>query len=136
MLNRGNSGYSATRRSTYILQDVAPFPAARRYGVLQPDEPQIFLIDDDEVVRDSLKVLLESHGVQVRDFRKPAEFLAQAGAPRTGCLVLGHNRSIGEGLELLTALRRRGVTLPVVFIVGGGDAVTKAASIAAGAFAY
>ena len=104
--------------------------------MLQPADPQIFLIDEDEIVRDSLKVLLESHGVQVRDFPRGEEFLAKEGASRAGCLVLGHNRSIIEGLELLATLKRQGAALPVIFIVGGSDAVTKAAAIAAGAFAY
>lgn len=104
--------------------------------MLQCADQQIFLIDEDEVVRDSLKVLLESHGIQVRDFRQAAEFLAKAGAPRAGCLVLGHNRSIAEGLQLLTTLRSHGAALPAIFIVGGGDLATKAAALAAGAFAY
>lgn len=104
--------------------------------MLQPADQQIFLIDEDEVVRDSLKVLLESHGAQVRDFRSATEFLAKVGAPRIGCLVLGHSRVIADGLELVATLRRRGAALPVIFIVGGGNAVTKAKAIAAGAFAY
>lgn len=102
----------------------------------QADDQQIFLIDEDEIVRDSLKVLLESHGAQVRDFRTPADFLARGKPPRGGCLVLGFNRLIVDGLELVAILRRRGITLPVVFIVGGGDALTRAAALAAGAFAY
>ena len=102
----------------------------------QSADQQIFLIDEDEVVRDSLKVLLESHGIQVRDFRLSAEFLAEVKSARGGCLVLGYNRLIVDGLELIATLRRRGMTLPVIFIVGGGDAITKAAALAAGAFAY
>lgn len=101
-----------------------------------PNDQQIFLIDEDDVVRDSLKVLLESHGMQVRDYRSAAEFLAKADTPRGGCVVSGHNRRIVDGLELMTTLRSRGATLPVVFVVGGGNAMTKAAAIAAGAFAY
>lgn len=104
--------------------------------VQQPPDPQIFLIDEDDVVRDSLKVLLESHGVQVQDYRSTAEFLAKPGIARGGCLVLGHNRSIADGLKLMQALRRRSAELPVIFIVGGGNAATKATAIAAGAFAY
>jgi two-component system, LuxR family, response regulator FixJ len=118
------------------ISDVAPLPRRGEHDVLQPADPLIFLIDEDEVVRDSLKVLLESHGLQVRDFRHAADFLAKAGTPRAGCLVLGHNRSIAEGLQLLAALRGRGAALPTIFIVGGGDAVTKAAALAAGAVAY
>jgi two-component system, LuxR family, response regulator FixJ len=104
--------------------------------VLQAADQQIFLIDEDDVVRDSLKVLLESYGIQVRDFRNAAEFLAKPGIARGGCLVLGHNRQISDGLAVMAALRRRSAALPVIFIVGGGDAATKAAATAAGAFAY
>lgn len=100
------------------------------------NDPQIFLIDEDDVVRDSLKVLLESHALPVRDFRSAADFMAAESAPRAGCLVLGYNRAIAAGLELIAALRRRGITTPVVFIVGGGNDVTRAAALAAGAFAY
>jgi two-component system response regulator FixJ len=99
-------------------------------------DQQVLLIDEDEVVRDSLKVLLESHGVQVRDFRSAAEFMATGKMARGGCLVLGYNRLIVDGLELIATLRRRGIVLPGIFIVGGGNALTKAAALAAGAFAY
>ena len=102
----------------------------------QPPNQQIFLIDEDDIVRDSLKVLLESHGVQVRDFRNAAEFLGNPGITRGGCVVLGHNRQISDGLAVMTALRRRSVPLPAIFIVGGGDAATRSAATAAGAFAY
>jgi two-component system response regulator FixJ len=112
------------------------FHATRRQSVLAPNDQQIFLIDEDDVVRDSLKVLLESHGIPVRDFRNAAEFTAEAGAVRSGCLVLGFNRAIADGLELVATLSRRGMMMPVIFIVGGGDAATRAAAMAAGAFAY
>jgi two-component system response regulator FixJ len=101
-----------------------------------PDDHRILLIDADDVVRDSLKVLLESHGMSVRDFRKAADFLAEREGACAACLVLGYKRASKEGLELLADLRRGGVTMPVIFIVGGGDAMTRAAAIAAGAFAY
>jgi two-component system, LuxR family, response regulator FixJ len=104
--------------------------------VLQAADQHIFLIDEDDVVRDSLKVLLESYGIQVRDFRNAAEFLAKPVVARGGCLVLGHNRQIADGLTVMTALRRRSAVLPAIFIVGGGNAATKAAAMAAGAFAY
>lgn len=103
--------------------------------MLAPNDQQIFLIDEDEIVRDSLKVLLESHGMQVQDFRNGAEFMEES-TPNAGCLVLGYNRAIAEGLEIVATLRRRGVTMPVIFSVGGGNAVTKAAALAAGAYAY
>ncbi len=103
--------------------------------MVPPADQQIFLIDEDEVVRDSLKVLLESHGIPVRDFRHAADFLAEMKSAR-GCLVLGFNRLIVDGLELIATLQRHGMAMPVIFIVGSGDAVTKAAALSAGAFAY
>ena len=95
------------------------------------NDQQIFLIDEDDIVRDSLKVLLESHGMPVWDYRNAAEFLAETGTPRAGCLILGYNRAIANGLDLIATLRRRGITMPVIFIVGGGDATTRSAVLAA-----
>jgi two-component system, LuxR family, response regulator FixJ len=99
-------------------------------------DPLIFLIDDDDIVRDSLKVLIESHGMCVQDFRSATEFLAGADPERGDCLVLGFNRLIMDGLELVSTLRRRGARLPVIFTVGGGDAAKKSAVLASGASAY
>lgn len=104
--------------------------------MLAPNDQQIFLIDADDVVRDSLKVLLESHGLPVHDFRNAEEFLTDIGVAGGGCLVLSYNRAIVEGLEIVATLRRRGTTMPVIFIVGGGDATRRAMALAAGAFAY
>lgn len=103
--------------------------------MLAPNEQLTYLIDEDDIVRDSLKILLESHGMTVRDYRTGAEFMAEP-APRAGCLVLSQNRAIASGLDLAAALRQRGVAIPVIFIVGGGNAATRAAAQAAGAFAY
>lgn len=96
----------------------------------------VYLIEADEAVRDSLKVLLESHDITVRDFHSAAEFVVQGGPSAGGCLVLGYNRLIAEGLELVATLRRRGIELPVIFMVGGGNASTRAAALASGAFIY
>ena len=104
--------------------------------MLAPNDQQIFLIDEDDIVRDSLKVLLESHGMPVRDYRNAADFLAETDTPRAGCLVLGYNRVIADGLELIATLWRRGITMPAILIVGGGNAMTRSAALAAGAFAY
>ncbi|HEX6117838.1 MAG TPA: response regulator [Dongiaceae bacterium] len=94
------------------------------------------MIDENDVVRDSLKVLLESHGFQVRDFRSASEYLAAVKAPVAGCLILGFNRDTIEGIELVATLRRRGIALPAIFVVGGGNASAKAAVLAAGDCAY
>ena len=116
----------------------APLSLPRRGDgiVMPPAEQQIVLIDEDDIVRDSLKVLLESHVMRVRDFRAAGDFLAAGSAPGDGCLVLGFNRTTVEGLDLLATLRRSDIRLPVIFVVGSGNAAVKAAVLAAGACAY
>jgi two-component system response regulator FixJ len=99
------------------------------------DQP-IYLIDDDEIVRDSLKVLIESYGMPVAAFRSTTDFLSSSDPAAGGCLVLGFNRFIMDGLDLVRSLRRRGSALPVIFIVGGGNAITKAAVLALDGTAY
>jgi len=105
------------------------------------DPPQmadapIFLIDRDDGVRDSLKVLLESYGFKVQAFAGRAEFLAKATAQPGSCLILSFNRHIVDGLDMLAALRQRRVMTPALFVVGGGNAATRASALAAGAAAY
>jgi FixJ family two-component response regulator len=96
----------------------------------------IHLIEKDDVVRDSIKVLLESNGLEVRDFRTAAEFCRSDDLSQAGCLVLGFNRHIAEGLRLSAALRQRALDIPTIYVVGGGDSSTKSAVMRAGAFAY
>lgn len=98
--------------------------------------PLILLVDEDDVVRDSLKILLESHGMPVRDFRHARDLLAGGEPAPAACLVIGLNRAIVDGVELLGSLRRLGLDLPVIFVVGGCGEAQKLAALKAGAFAY
>ena len=112
-----------------------------RMLVTDPGDPIIFLVDEDDVVRDSLRILLESHGMQVREFCSTRDFLAKSGIaigarPARTCLVLGFNRLIMDGVDLMAELRHRGIDLPVLFIVGGGDQSQKITVGQSGAFAY
>lgn len=104
--------------------------------MLQVNDQQIFLIDEDEIVRDSMKILLESHGNHVQDFRSTAVFMENIEDVRGGCLVVSCNRAIAGGVDLVETLHRRGINLPAIFVVGGGNATTRALAQAAGAFAY
>jgi len=99
-------------------------------------EPRIYLFDRDEDVRDSLKLLLESNRIAVRAFGSAGEFLREAADHPGDCLILGFNRLIAEGLDLLAILRKRQVKTPIIFIDGGGDVLTRGAALSAGADAY
>jgi FixJ family two-component response regulator len=96
----------------------------------------IYLIERDEVVRDSLKVLLESNSLEVADFGSITQVPPDDSFREAGCLVLGFHRDIAEGLALTGALQESGRALPVIFIVGRHDAAAKVAARRAGAFAY
>lgn len=102
----------------------------------KPANPVVQLVDEDDVVRDSLKILLESHGFTVRDFRTTEAFLGADPPIEPACVVLGAHRVIRAGLDLLSRLARRGRVLPVIFVVGGGDEPQRQLALASGAFAY
>jgi len=85
-----------------------------------PDQT-IYVVDDDEALRDSLLWMLESNGYRATGFASAEAFLAAHGPAMTGCLVLDVRMPGMSGLELFEALRARHSTLPVVFITGHGD---------------
>lgn len=81
----------------------------------------VFIVDDDEAVRSSLKLLLKTLGVSAVAYASAPEFLAAFDASRAGCLVLDIRMPGMSGLELQQALNARGALLPIVFITGHGD---------------
>ncbi|MGB8363699.1 MAG: response regulator transcription factor [Rhizomicrobium sp.] len=87
----------------------------------QDDARTICIVDDDDAVRDSLKVLLESYGMQVRDFASPADFLRGSAARECRCLVVDLHMPAMNGLELLETLRAREVNVPAVMVTGNAD---------------
>lgn len=95
--------------------------------------PPVFVVDDDERIRDSLRWLLESAGLTVETYPGAREFLAACDPPRPGCLVLDARMPEMGGLELLDELAARGVHLPVILITGHGDAQMTARAMKAGA---
>ena len=78
----------------------------------------IVVVDDDEAVRDSLRSLMESEGFEVRAFSNGHDLLNEASLPAIGCLVVDYNMPAMNGLELVSALRGRGVSTPAILITG------------------
>lgn len=81
----------------------------------------VFVVDDDEAVRDSLSVMLEGKGYTVRSFASAHEFLSSAPALRTGCLITDIRMPEMDGLELQQALLERSLHFPTIVITGHGD---------------
>jgi FixJ family two-component response regulator len=84
-------------------------------------ESLVHVVDDDEAVRSSLKLLLKSAGLTALAYASAAEFLAAYEDDQPGCLVLDIRMPGMNGLELQDELNRRGAMIPVIFITGHGD---------------
>ena len=96
----------------------------------------VHIVDDDDVVRDSFRSLLESHGLAVRDYASAEDFLADRQQPKFGCLILDLHMPRMTGLQLLGELQKQGSRLPVIAITGRGDPTLKQQVAQAGAFAF
>ncbi len=94
----------------------------------------VFLVDNDAAVRDSLKLLLETHGLVVKDFDS-GKALLQDHLPRAAdCLVCDIHMPVMSGIDLIETLARRGVSRPTILITGRADAALRQRAQAAGAF--
>jgi len=87
----------------------------------QARPPTAFVVDDDEAVRSSLRMLLKSLGIPAVTHGSAAEFLAEYDLEQPGCLILDVRMPGISGLELQDELNRRGAIIPVIFITGHGD---------------
>ena len=81
----------------------------------------VCIVDDDEAVRGSLKLLLKTLGVPALAYGSAQEFLADFDPQRSGCLVLDIRMPGMSGLDLQQALNTRGALVPIIFITGHGD---------------
>jgi len=98
--------------------------------------PMIYIVDDDEAVRDSLRLLLVAMGFAVEEFGCGATFF-ERGTPDQGkCLILDINLPGPSGLDILARLRAEGSALPVVMVSGCGDAAAKRRAFELGAAAF
>jgi RNA polymerase sigma factor (sigma-70 family) len=99
-------------------------------------QPIVFVVDDDLSMREAVKDLIASVGLQVRAFASPQEFL-DAGRPDTpACLVLDVRLPGSSGLHFQQELSRAGICIPVVFITGHGDIPMSVRAIKAGAVEF
>jgi len=95
----------------------------------------IHIVDDDDVVRDSLKVLLESRGYSVEDYTSGRDFLSRRDG-NAACIVLDNHMPEMTGLDILRTLRQAGDNIGVIMITGRWDAATRAQAEALGVIAF
>ena len=88
---------------------------------LIPKKGTVYVVDDDEAVRDSLQWLLEGKDYRVRCFDSAESFLARYDAREVACLIVDIRMGGMSGLELQDRLIENNSPLPIVFITGHGD---------------
>lgn len=96
----------------------------------------VFVVDDDQAVRQSLDMLIKSVGHDVQTFRSAQEFLDAYDPQRPGCLVLDIRMPGMSGLELQKTLRQRHIDIPTIFITGHGDVPVAVRALKDGAFEF
>jgi len=102
----------------------------------QQRAPTVFIVDDDEAVRNSLRLLVKSIGLNAVILGSAQEFLASYDPMQPGCLVLDVRMPGMSGLELQQQLNLRGAVIPVIFITGHGDIPMAVEAMQQGAFDF
>lgn len=96
----------------------------------------IYVVDDDPDVRDSLQILLEFSGFDVKTFDSALKFLATDIRQLNGCLVADIRMPDMDGLQLQDEIVRRNIGLPVIVITGHGDIPLAVRAMRAGAIDF
>lgn len=97
---------------------------------------RVFIVDDDEAVRDSLQMLLEVEGFATRTFASAESFMEAYRPDWRGCLLLDVRMPGMDGVKLLEVMARRGSDLPVIVMTGHGDVPLAVRAMKAGALEF
>jgi two-component system response regulator FixJ len=103
---------------------------------METDSPVVFVVDDDEAICESLRLLIGDIGLEVRTFTSARDFVDKYDSSRPGCLVLDVRMSGMSGLELQARLRELGNHIPTIIITGHGDVPMAVEAMKAGAMDF
>ena len=103
---------------------------------LIPKKGTVYIVDDDEAVRSSLRLLMKSVGLAVETHASAAEFLSAYNPALPGCLVLDVRMPEISGLEVFKRLRVAGMEVPVIFLTGHGEVSMAVDAMRDGAFHF
>lgn len=81
----------------------------------------VYVVEDDEAVRDSLELLLKTDGKTVKTYENAAVFLKDYSETMAGCIVLDIRMPGMDGMELQKKLNSKHSILPIIFVTGHGD---------------
>ena len=98
--------------------------------------PAVFVVDDDASVRDGIRTLLRSVGLQAEVFSSAEEFLKNARPESPSCLVLDVRLPGVNGLDLQDQLNSAGIEIPIIFITAHGDIPSSLRALKKGAVEF
>lgn len=100
-----------------------------------PQRSKVYIVDDDQAVRESLIVFFESVGIDARAFNSGNEFLDASIPCNSGCVFLDLRMPGKNGIDVLKQLQKLNSGNPVVVITADVEPETKREALSAGAFA-
>ena len=103
---------------------------------MNEDNPFVCVIDDEPLIRESLRDLLRSAGLRVQTFASAQEFLTRQLSETPGCLLLDVRMPGISGLELQRQLCSGGSPVPIIFMTGHGNIPMSVRAMKAGAFEF
>jgi len=103
---------------------------------MQHNKQTVFIIDDDEAMRDSLGLLMKSVGFEYKTYRSGLDFLDNYDVESSGCLLLDIRMPGISGLELQTKMKEISLDLPIIFITGHGDVTMAVEAMKKGAIDF
>lgn len=93
----------------------------------------IFIIDDEEAIRESLAMMVEQEGHQVCTYEDAESFLAAHQKGSLGCAIIDVRMPGIDGLQLQKIMTQRNILLPIIFLTGHGDIAMGVNAVKAGA---
>lgn len=93
----------------------------------------IYIVDDESALRDSLSMLLKAEDFHTVEFAIPTAFLDQVEQLDEGLIILDLWMPEMSGIDVINELNRRGITMPIICITGHGDVSTAVEAIKLGA---
>jgi len=103
---------------------------------MKHDAPTVFVIDDDPLIRDGVRSLIGSVGLQVQTYGSAGDFLRSTRPDAPACLVLDIRLPDLSGLDLQRDLRASHIHIPIIFITGFGDIPMTVEAMKAGAVEF
>jgi len=103
---------------------------------MREQPPTVFVLDDDLSIRDALRILIRSVGLNVEFFGSPFEFLQRMRPDIPGCLVLDVRLPGKSGLDLQRELAENDIPLPLIFLTAHGDIPMTVRAMKAGAVEF